>query len=183
MPKSNLKEIKRENWKGRYVWTARDNKGILRSWGNVKNSKLTKQKAIEVYKEYKTFKTVKINGEKIRVKKESTKLTKLSENILVFKTTKESRNTNKTPLRKPTGKVVQYIVQGDINNTTVYGRSQAIGEKFAGNSRSAKEEAWNNFIARLNVTVTGGASDEDEGLKYINDVTNLKEGWVTYRGV
>lgn len=161
--------IKVENWnkKGRY-FVARDANGRFIESRRVKGSKLTKIQATEIYKQNKTF------YESIR--KEL--LSKFSEYVNEQPTTISERTTR--PSRRPKGTTVQYVVSGWYKKTKIAARSSAIGTPLIKTARQAKEDAWQRFLALLGEKA-GVGYDEDEGIKLIDKVKNLKEGWVYYR--
>ena len=93
-----------------------------------------------------------------------------------------TRNRNKKPISaKPKYKVTQYIVEARYKGKLVVGRSQRVGpDTLSKTAKEAKERAWTNFINRL-ADAAGFGYDEDEGIKQLDKITNLREGWVYYR--
>lgn len=163
-------------------------KGKLISWSYVKGSKLTKQQAREILNEYGTLKTTKVKKkdektgkvvkEKQRIKKKRTKLTNFTETVETVKSTIENRSKNPL-IDKPKGKIVQYVVEGTYNKKTIVARSQKMGSPLAKDASQAKSEAWTSFLERL-AKASGIDYDADEGAKIIDDVSNIREGWVRY---
>jgi hypothetical protein len=164
-----MKKIKVENWKGKRVFTARDEKGRLISWRYYKNSGLNKKTASIIFKENKSF-----NRDK-----SIQKLSNVREITILKSSNINSRQTKKLITPRP-DKQAQYIVQGYYMNKRIIARSQKVGSALSKTSQDAKEYAWNNFLLMLGQEATQNY-DADEGIKEIDKVKGLKEGWVYYR--
>jgi len=162
-----MANIKRENWKGRYVYVARSN-GKITAWKNVKGSRMTIDQTREIYKTNNTFNR--------NVVKSSTKLTNFTEKTILVKSSVDNRT--KKPDKSPKSDSVQYIVQGTYKGETIAARSRSLS--FLGSPKDAKDEAWNNFLGLLSF-ISKQTSDPDEGLKEMSNVSNLREGWVYYK--
>jgi hypothetical protein len=163
--------VKRENWKHRYIYVVRSESGKIVSWKAVKGSKLNINNARAIFQRNNTFDP--------NVKRTSTKLTNMTEIVSLSPSSLAQRN-KKVAFNKPSGKSVQYIVQGRYKNKTIVARSGRIGSPLAQDSKEAKSRAWENFINRLS-EAAGYGYDEDEGVKLMSKVSNIQEGWVAYR--
>ncbi|NCC70893.1 hypothetical protein EOM09_04890 [bacterium] len=151
------------------VFVVRSEKGSLITWRKQAKSGLKKKEAQELYKTNKSF----------RRDKQVQKLTNYNEITILKDSSLNNRNKKIiTPKPYTKTKIVQYVVQGYYNKVKITTRSQTIGQKFAKSSNQAKEEAWNNFLKLL--SHQNGKYDEDEGIKMMDKVTNIKEGWVYY---
>ena len=175
--KRNKINTKRKIYGGKQYYVYYDAKGKRVAWGRVSGSNLrTIQEADEYYQKAKTFK----RGEfKYRYVKSEVR----KQNAIV---NKEGLYQGKT-LRQPKLRS-QYVVEGYVNKKYVVGRSQIVGSLFAQDSEQARQSAWNNFYARINIEVLGkDVSDKKEGLAFFTsgkaDIKNLKEGWVVYRPI
>lgn len=166
--------LKRENWKGKYYFVVRDSKKRIRAKTYVKG--WTKQSAQSYYEDYKTFKKSS-KGKPLKL--DSDKLTNFTENTLLSNSNIGNKD-SRTIYKRPKGKKVQYVVQGVYKKSLVVARSPFIDGDRVNNAREAKEMAWDNFLKRLSKKAGFVDYDADEGVKVIDDVTNIKEGWVWY---
>jgi len=162
--------LKRETWNHKHVWVVRSS-GKIQTWRFYKGSRLTKSKAQELYKNNFTLHEDKF--------KKTTKLTNFNEISTVTSTTIANRGNNLIS-SPPSGKVIQYVVEGLYKGVVVSARSARVGSKLVNNHNQAKEDAWDNFLGLLSYKAFN-VSDEAEGIKVLGKVTNLREGWVVYR--
>jgi len=165
-----LKTYKRNKVGNRYRWEVRQNNKIV-SWKYVKGSDL------------RTLSEVKTRyQDKSTLQKDTKKYT----NIKTVERLKETKLINgKYPqktIRKPRAKKIQYQVSGYIGKNHIVGRSQILGSTFASSTEEARDEAWKNFFMQVG-DITKNHYSADEGIKQINKVTNLKEGWVVYSDI
>lgn len=163
--------LRREIWKGKAYWVVRDKKGRFVSKTKVKGSKLrTKTQASERIKEKGTFKRgIKIKRQTLTNFIESTETRKAIE-----KSWKKPISTR--PKKVSDKEAVMYHVEGTYRGQRIYASSQKFGAKFARDYQQMKDRAWKNFFKRLDQVETGGY-DADEGLKILDQVKNLREGW------
>jgi len=108
-----------------------------------------------------------------------TTLTNVKEIVLLKSSSIQNRK--KKLVSKRPDKNAQYVVEGYYKGNYISARSQRIAASysFITTSQQAKEQAWSNFLARLS-EVAGLEYDADEGIKEIDNVTNIREGWVYY---
>lgn len=177
--------LKLQRWKvgdkKRNVFVDRDSKGRLISWHYQKGTKLSLTRARQVYAEYKTLK--KANGERIKKRKELlTNFRTITRTIPTHATKEGELKRKKIAFSKPSGTFHQYVIEGKINGQRIYVRSHKVGTREAKTSREAKEWAWETFLERIS-DESGGGYDADEGIKYLDDVTDLREGWVSYERI
>lgn len=170
--KEHIERVKREFFKGKSYFVARDSQGRIKAKIREKGSGLTSYTAKQLYKENGTFKK--------EIKRDRIILTNVIENQLTKNTTLSSRFKNPI-LRKPSKFNSQYFVSAEYNGKIIVGRSHFVRKEslFAADSKEAKKEAWNTFLKRL-AEESGLSYDEDEGVKQLSLVTNLKEGWIYY---
>lgn len=167
--------LKRENWNKNRRWVARDSKGRFVSWTK---EKISKARAEEIFNSNKTFKKTKTGK---RIKREESKLSNFKEITEVSQSSINNRDERRIE-RQPKAPIVQYVVQGFYKGSLISARSQKIGSKLTKDKRKAKDRAWTSFLERI-AQVSGFDYDADEGLKEIDNVSNIKEGWVYYRGI
>lgn len=170
-----------ETWKGKRVFVARDDKGRLISWRRVAGSGLTKDQALQIFRENRTFYQ--------DIKRDKEYLTNLVEKRVSSPTSINQRD-KKPILSKPDGITVQYFVSGYYNRHHIVVRSNKItGPAGITTGRQAKQQAWERFLEQLHWYATGMKMtekgfkkfyDSDEGINYIDQVRNLREGWVYY---
>lgn len=160
-----------ENWKGTHYFVVRNKKGQIVTKRRQKGSDLTFDEARELYRRNKTFKE--------NVKRQRTKLSNVTE--IVTTTQSSIQNRKKPPIKAPSGNNIQYVVQGRYKGQNISARSQNIKAGYAlyKTEELAKEKAWENFL-KLLAEREGLAYEADEGLKLIDKVTNIREGWVKY---
>ena len=161
--------MKVETWRGRWYFVIRDSKGRIVTRRKYRGSGLIKKEAMQIYKQNKT-----LYKEKTRKK-----LEKVNEISHLLDSSIKSLESKK-PIVEPDTKDGQYIVTGTYKNREIYARSQKKGSAFAKTNEQAKEEAWNSFLRQLSYIILN-KSDEDEGIKLLSQVKNLKEGWVYYK--
>ena len=159
--------IKVEIIKHKRYFVARDDKGRFKGRRKYAGSRLNKESASKIFKKNKTFRK--------DIKKHETLLTNVREITRVKDTTIDNRY-KPVKLKRPKGKTVMYQVSGYFNNKLIVANSQSSNEKDA---RGMKEEAWESFLERVS-QAAGGQYDADEGLEHIGQVTNIREGWVSY---
>jgi len=186
MPKRNIRQprrkrmpvrssddihIKKIRGKRYYVKYRRDN-GKLEEKRLVKGSGLKISDIRQLYKQNKTF----YPDRKAIIMANFKEITYLQDSKA------ENRISKKPVVENPRyRKLVQYVVQGYYKTKLITARSTVIGKKDIRTFRDARDDAWKNFLGRLSNTVHGGVgSDADEGLLYIDKVTDIKEGWVRY---
>jgi len=175
MAKSNFSGVKRQRYGRRYVYVAYDN-GKRTSFRYVKGSDLTLNEAKELYKENKTF-------------KRDVKRTEFKKVVEIVKTREVKRSKDgKFDLRgrptEPKHIRAQYVVEGyvkkDKKSVCVVARSQSLTDGIS--KEEAKQKAWESFYEKVSETIYGnGVYDADEGIKHLNKITNLREGWVYYK--
>ena len=157
--------VKREKWGRRYVYVVRV-KGKLQTWKNVRGSKQKLPTLRRIYKLNKTF------NPQIKLTKE-----KLTNVTLISKTkTSSIDERNKPAITTKPSKKAMYSVEGYINGERIVANSMTDSDIPA---KRKKRDAWESFLERVS-QVSGGDYDADEGLKYINQVKNIREGWVYY---
>lgn len=165
--------VKRERWKNRYIWVERDNKGRLKTWRKVKNSRLNKETVTKIYQRNKTFNTNKIYQEH--------KLKNVIEKSILV----ESRPGKRVkPIKRPyTNSSLRYVVELRLKNGTVItAGSQNLNSTYTldKNSRQAINRAWDNVLAKLSYELTGNY-DKGEGQDIFDkEVKSVREGWVRY---
>lgn len=165
-------QVKRENWKGTYQWVARSDKNKIITRRRLKGSKLSKQRAIDLFSSNGTFHANRYK--KVEKMKNVTEVSTMKETSLNLRYKKPYSS-------QPKYKVTQYVIEAEYKGKTVAGRSQRVGkDTLSRTAKEAKERAWTNFINRLS-EAAGFGYDEDEGIKLIDRVKNLREGWVYYR--
>lgn len=177
--------LKLQRWKKgnkrRNVFVDRDDKGKLISWHYQKGTKLSLTRARQIYSEYKTLKKVK--GERIKKQKEVLTNFRTITRTIPTKAGKDGNLKRKNiAFSKPRGTFHQYVIEGKLNGQTIYVRSHKVGTREAKTSREAKEWAWETFLERIS-DESGAGYDADEGIKYLDDVTDLREGWVSYESL
>ena len=157
--------IKRENWKGKYIYVARE-KGRIITKQRVKGSKFKTKQLKDIFQQQGSFST------KFKVKRQ--KLTNVELIERTKKTTIEQRN-KKIPIKTPSNNAM-YSVSGYVNGNLIVANSMK--DSYLTPSQKRKN-AWKSFLERLS-NLTTGEYDADEGLKQIGRVRNLREGWVYY---
>lgn len=163
-------EYKRAKVGNRYRWEVRRNNKII-SWQYVKGSDLrTLQDVKERYEDKSTLKP----------------RTKRYTNVQTEERLKDTKLINgklpeKIP-RKPRAKKIQYQVSGYIDKVHIVGRSQILGSAFAQDVNQARNEAWQNFFKQVGENQRNHYS-VDEGMKHIDKIRNLQEGWVIYNEI
>lgn len=152
--------IQRENWKGTYVYVARNN-GKLITYIKQKNTKLRKTQLQERFKLQNTFKSG------VRIQRE-----RLTNVIEVRETTQSSADRKRvTPIKQPR-KQALYEVSGTIGNKLIVARSSY-------EDTNKRDTAWESFFERV-AQSQGDEYSADDGMKYINKIRNIREGWVYY---
>lgn len=157
--------IQREKWNGKYVYVARE-KGKVVCHVKAQGSNTNLKQLEEKYKEYGSFNT--------DYKTTRLKLSKVTLISQVKETTLKDKD--KGVFKSPPRRRAMYSVEGEINGYLIVANSQ-IDEDIT--PREKKSNAWKSFLMRVDEYMTGGY-DENEGLKYVDSVHNLKEGWVYY---
>jgi len=164
--------LKVENWNGKRVFVVRDNKGRIESRLKYAGSKLTKEQAKQRFKENNTLKK--------GVKKTINKLSNFTEISELRKSSEKGRLTRKTG-RVPKAEIIQYMVSGYYKKQRIDARSKKISSYLKNQRQTAKKEAWNNFLKRVHKEILNDGYDSDEGLKLIDKIRNIQEGWVYYK--
>jgi hypothetical protein len=78
--------------------------------------------------------------------------------------------------------IVQYQVTGTFRGVRITGRSSKLGTPLSKTPDDARERAYKNFFARIGNLAQGQIGyDSDTGMKFIDEVKNVVEGWVYYR--
>jgi len=160
------KGVRVETWKGKRYFVVRE-KGRIVTYRTYAGSKLTLSQIKEIYKKNNT----------LRENLKKTVLQHVSEYVDTATTKKDSYYSTKTT--KPRQNDAQYVVEGYYGTQHIVGRSHKLGTGFAKTKEQAKAEAWNNFLKALSYTLFS-ESDADEGLKNIDSVSGLREGWIWY---
>ena len=156
-------EVKKEVWKGKAFYVARDNKGRIASRIAVKGSKLTKQEAIKLFKSRGTF-------------RKGTTRTRLTNVYEVFDTTSKPRiNRNIKFLYQ----FHMYMPTGEV----IVARSRYFDPKTT-SINYARKEALENLQDRLSVLV-GGSQYYDGELgeqvfEELQEQSIIREGVVQY---
>jgi hypothetical protein len=151
----------------------RDNKGHILEKRAVKGSKLNLNEAREIYKHNKTF-----YSDRKRIK-----LTNVSQYIYSRDSSLQERSSK--PMNTPTGKGKKcYYVSGTISTgkfkrITITRTSLHLGLPTCETPQKCKEDAWRRFIRGLG-TLGGIGSDYDEGMRLIDKVKNIEEGWTRW---
>ena len=156
--------IKRENWKGKYVYVARDprTKQFL-SRINVKGNKVTKQILIDRYK----------NNNILRegIKVEKVTLTNVKETSIFYENPKKVK-----PIQKQRR---QYIVKGDYKGETIFASSQVYGSVLAQTNAEMVRRARESFWEKVGF-IAGDGYREDQGKLFEDEIKNYSEGWKYY---
>lgn len=161
MDKLYFMRIKRENWKGTYVYTARDESGRLLSRITQSKTKLRKDALVEKFKTDGSF----LKG----VKTSRTKLTNVTETVILTDTTETQKR--KRAVSQPRTNAL-YQVSGVVNGELLVARSSTTDTQ-------KRQSAWTSFLERL-AQLKGLNYDENEGRRFISQVKQLQEGWVFY---
>jgi len=168
--------VKIEKYRNKRYYTARTLIGKIASRILVKGSEINLDSARVRMEQNGTLR----KGQKA----ERTDLTNFKEYTITKKSSLENRNKpvklKKPPIDRKSGKkqILMYQVRGYIGKTLIVANSMANSNRPA---REMKEEAWDNFEKLVTKHYTKGY-DSDEGLKYLDNVTNIREGWVKYNG-
>lgn len=85
----------------------------------------------------------------------------------------------KSPVSRPPRDTAQYLVSGVVRGRIIERRSHKLGTPLASSPEKAREYAWNSFLKQLGA-IMGDSYSADEGSKFLDSVTNVKEGWVYY---
>ena len=163
-------EYKRNKIGNRYRWEVRKDNKIV-SWQYVKGSDL---KSLSEVKE--RF------DDKSTLQKDTKKYTNIQTKERLHDTKLINGKFPEKTIRKPRAKKIQYQVSGYIDKNLIVGRSQILGLTFASSPEEARKEAWNNFFMQVG-DITKNHYNADEGMKQINKVKNLQEGWVVYSDI
>jgi len=164
-----INNVKVERWKNKRVYVARNEKGQLLSWRKVAGSKIKLSDAKRLFKRQRSFrKDVQV----VRLKKVS--------EVSELRTSSIKKKDSKPLFAKPK-KDAQYVVSGYHGKKHIVARSFKIGSTtLVKSSQEAKNDAWSRFLMIVGEE-TMNLYDEDEGIKNIDKIKNIKEGWVYYR--
>ena len=171
--------IKREKWKNRYVYVARD-KGKLVTWKNIKGSLQTLGQVKDIFKLNKTFSLRAIFRKEKLVN--VTEFQKLGKSKIVVERGFKKVISPTIKLRAREKQTAQYVVTGILKNgERVSARSQRLGSKLAKDKGEAKKRAWNSFYERLDQALTGDYDADDGRDLFQKEIAGVEEGWVYYR--
>ncbi len=166
-----MAKISREIRNKVYYYVARDEKGRILTSLKQKTSKYDIEQLKEIFKKNKTF------NPEIKASRETLKNVALKSS---FKQTTLS-NRNSSPISRKPKQTAMYNVRGyvKIGGSKSFEISANSMSDSDISAREKKAQAWESFLERLS-EVNGGEYDADEGTKYINKVSGLKEGWVYF---
>lgn len=166
--------IKVETWRfkgsvrGRRIFVARDNKGRLIETRPYAGSGLTKREASGLFKRNRTFFE---NVEKRR-------LENVTEVVSLFDSSLSAR-AREGVISRPPRRNAQYVIVGYYGSKRVYARSLKLGTPLCETPSQCKSYAWRKFLYNLGNTVSGNY-DSNEGLRLLDRVRSVQEGWVYY---
>jgi hypothetical protein len=178
MAKTNTvrRESRRKGSKNIYEYVVRDINGRFIARLAVKGSGINLATAKKIYDKNKTLTKSKDGKEWVSRSKQS--FTNVNSYTNTVSSSYKDRK-GKLLIDRPIATVVQYQVSG-IYKGTLYRRHS---DKLSGErSRFARDQAWERFLELISSLGTNRQiSDESEGLKYIDEVTDIREGWVYYK--
>ena len=170
-------KIRRENWKGRYVYVARENGKILSS---TRKTDLRINQLKDLFRRNRSFsKDIRVKREKL---KKVTEIVKTRKSKIIIKDKRKTVITKSIPIGSRNLKVAQYVVTGVLKSgQEVSARSQRIGSPLAKTKRQAISNAWSSFYQRLDHSLTGDYDEGDGKDLFQSEVVGVREGWVYYK--
>lgn len=164
-----------ENWKGKRFVVARSN-GKFVTFRNIDGSRFQDYDLSDFKRIYSDTGTFYEN-------KYKRKLTNVSEVVQLENTSLNDRFG--APVKKPRVNNPQYIVSGFYRGKEVHARSLKLGTPLCETRQQCKDYAWKRFMYVLGAKVAGkevntDPADLDRGLRSINQVYGIREGWVYY---
>jgi len=158
-------------------WTLSDGKtirmAVARDNGRIKSRRPVQGSGISSDQEFKSIYSRNKTLYEDRVR--------LSNVIERVRTSPVRKNLDK-PANPPPENEAQYVVSGVVNGRRISRRSPKLGSPSARSAQEAREYAYNNFYKEVGV-ILGDGYDANEGFKYQDKVTGLKEGWVYYQDI
>jgi len=175
-------KINIETWKNGKRYIVAREKGRLiqvrkQSGSNIK----TKRQAMELFKKNNSFHkdlvrerltktTVNYKLKKVNINFQGTEQ-QFSEELTKWKKSK--------PIYKPKYSSM-YLVQGIYNGKRISATSHKIGTADVRNKDDARNDAWLNFLRLLSKNYNSEMYDAGEGIKQLDKVSNIQEGWVWF---
>lgn len=103
-------------------------------------------------------------------------------NVMEYRRTSPVRRDLDKPVSEAPENEAQYEVSGVVRGRRIIRRSPKLGSPSARTAEEARAYAYESFYKELG-SVLGTKYDADEGLKYADQVTDIREGWVYYKGL